>query len=192
MIVAELEEFLSEDMSRLIALALDGEEQVTSETLHTYLASMEAVELSEEQLDAVQFEIRVVPVEEEDGSIYEISVWMCWEEQETEISAMLPSLEVAIDVEGMYSEENRTDFAMNHSVEWTDADGMVVWKASALVDMPHALTNSENGFADRFEVHTTEGSNVPEIEYTQGDALESHSHSVLMASYAGCGTYGIS
>ncbi len=193
MLVLDIEDLLGGSLSKLMTLALSGEEEITEETLKLDFDAMEETVLTEEQLTAVEIEIRLKPVVSVDGrNGYDISVWMLWDKQELEVSQLIPSLSVALEADGLFEEEEKTEFAMNHAVEWTDNSGTVTMRASALVSMPGALIGMSEDTADRFTVLMAEDTEIPTTEFVEADTLEKHQHTVLMASYAGPGVYRIS
>ena len=101
-----LEEMTGGSMAKLMALILSGEE-ITDELLQSDWSAMEDAALTEAEYARFKLEVRIAPVRSEDGRQgYEISVWLCCGEEKLNVSDLLETLRVTLDVNHLVTEEN--------------------------------------------------------------------------------------
>ena len=119
----DMTDLVGGELAALMGLVLSGE-TVTQETMETALEDAPMVSIPAAELAAADLEVRVVPVLNEQGvEMHEVSVWLRVAGQELNVSALIPSLTVAIAVDDLVSEENFETFASQYVVCYQPADG---------------------------------------------------------------------
>jgi len=117
--VIDMVDVLEGDLSKLMALILEGAEEITAETIARDWSTVEAAEITAADLAKFSIEIRIVPVEQEDGSIvYEVSVWLHWSDRALNVSGMIPSLNVCLTVDELVNEENFGTFTTLYTMAY--------------------------------------------------------------------------
>ena len=186
-------DLLEGNLAKLMRMILSGEE-ITPEILNQDWSVVEDTTLSAAELAKFDVETRIVPAELEDGSIaYEVSVHLRWENQEMDVSGLIPSLTVCIAVDQLVNEENfdtfTTLYTMMHQAPEA-AEAMLL--PSTLLLMPDELPEHQDDVAHHFIV------TIPEQADEQHDAaynpkaqLVPYRHYVLAAGYAGEGIYQV-
>ena len=171
-----LEEMTGGSMAKLMALILSGEE-ITDELLQSDWSAMEDAALTEAEYARFKLEVRIAPVRSEDGRQgYEISVWLCCGEEKLNVSDLLETLRVTLDVNHLVTEENVDAFeglyaiAREFEEEIELLDGVLAFAPT----IPTELIPAE--FDDMAE------SDTPTVV----------GHYVLSAPYAGEGMHWIS
>ena len=171
-----LEEMTGGSMAKLMALILSGEE-ITDELLQSDWSAMEDAALTEAEYARFKLEVRIAPVRSEDGRQgYEISVWLCCGEEKLNVSDLLETLRVTLDVNHLVTKENVDAFeglyaiAREFEEEIELLDGALVFAPTIPTELiPAELEDMEVG-------------SIPTVV----------GHYVLSASYAGEGMHWIS
>ena len=201
--IAEMDvvDLLSGDLSKLMALILEGKEEITPDVLTWDWSLAEPAELVEAQLAKFDVEIRIVPVEMEDGSIAcEVSVWLRWNGNELEVSDLIPSLTVAIAVDELVNEENFETFATLYTIahqapdedETDDELPDITVLPGTLLLMPDELPEHQNDTAEHFIVTVPDEENEHPVTAYNADAhLVPYRHYVLATDYVGEGMYWV-
>lgn len=199
--IAEMDmaDIIGGDLAKLMALILEGEEEITPELLAQDWSLVNPVVIPAAQLRKIDVETRIVPVEREEGSIvYEVSVWLRWDEQELEVSDMIPSLTVAIAVDDLVTEENFETFTTLYTLahqapdedETDDEQPDVTVLPSTLLMMPDELPEYQDDTAEHFIVTIPdEEDEHPVTAYDANAHLVPYRHYALAADYAGAGIY---
>ena len=192
-------DLLSGDMSKLMALILEGEKDITPDVLTRDWSLVEPVVIPAWQLAKIDAETRIVPVEMEDGTIaYEVSVWLRWDGNELDVSGMIPSLTVAIAVDELVNEENYETFATLYTIahqapdedESDDELPDITVLTSALLLMPDELPEHQNDTAEHFIVTVPDEENEhPVTAYNANAHLAPYRHYALATDYIGEGIY---
>ena len=119
----DVAELTQGSMAELMATILSGEE-VTDETLLGGLPAAEDVVLTEAAYERFNLEVRIAPVAREDGEqAYEISIWLHWDEKELNVSNLVDSLSVTLDVSHLVTAENADTFDGLYAVARERAEG---------------------------------------------------------------------
>lgn len=183
-VTVDLADLLGGDVQKLIGLIVKGSEEISAETLDRDWSLVQTEVLTAEELALVRTEIRIVPVELEDGSIaYDISVWLHWDDLELEISSMLPSLRVSLHVD-----DNSSDQYVI-GVQAEDTEGFLPLD-STLVLPPEAMPEDQPDEAEKFIVTMPEEEgDTPVTAYDTDASLSKERHSTVTAAYAGKGFY---
>lgn len=142
------------------------------------------------QLAAFDVETRIVPVEQEDGSsVYEVSVVLRWDDQELDVSGMIPSFTVCINVDDLVNEDNFetfTDFyTLGYIAPETEEAAPV---ESMLMLIPDELPHHQDDAADMYAV-TYDQDGAHEAAFEANAHLVPYRHYALVAAYAGAGRY---
>ena len=127
------------DMAKLVSLIRSGE-AISEETLNTDWSAMEDVTLTAGDYENFDLELRVVPDTAEDGTeVFEISVWLRWNGQSLNVSGLLPSLRIHLNVNDRITAENAATFTQRFAIAWQSVeDGDVTTLPSALLCAPAA------------------------------------------------------
>lgn len=193
-------DLLGGDMPKLMALILEAKEYVTPEMLERDWSLVEPVVIPAAQLRKIDVETRIVPVELEDGAIcYDVSVWLRWDDQELEVSNMIPSLTVCIAVDELVTEENFDAFITLYTLAYqapVDEEHPVIMPESVqlpstLLLIPDELPEHQDDTAEHFLVTIPEDGSHPVTAYAANTHLVPYRHYVLAADYAGKGHYMI-
>ena len=195
----DMADLLGGDMQKLMALLLSGEEEVSEETLARDWSLVEAMVIPAAELAAIDVEVRIVPIEREDGSVgYTVSVWLRRGDRELSVSSMIPSLTVCIAVDHLVTEENFDTFTALYTLAYqavneaqTEAAPEAQALASALLMMPDELPDHQADEAERFVVTIPEDGGYPVAAYDANAHLVPYRHYVLAAEYAGEGVYWV-
>jgi len=201
--IAEMDmaDLLGGDMSKLMALILEGKEEITPEVLTQDWSFVEPVVIPAWQLKKIDVETRIVPVEMEDGGIaYEVSVWLRWDGNELDVFDLIPSLTVAIAVDELVTEENNETFATLYAIahqapdedETDDELPDITVLPGAFLLMPDELPEHQNDTAEHFIVTVAdEEKEHPVTAYNANAHLVPYRHYTLAAAYAGKGVYWV-
>lgn len=199
--IAEMDmaDVIGGDLAKLMALILEGEEDITPDVLARDWSLVETVVIPAAQLRNINVETRIVPVEREDGSVvYEVSVWLRWDDQELDVSDMIPSLTVAIAVDNLVTDENFETFTTLYTLahqavdedETDDELPDVTVLSSALLLMPDELPEHQDDTAEHFIVTIPDAEDEhPVTAYDANAHLLPYRHYALAADYAGAGIY---
>ena len=139
-------------------------------------------------------ETRIVPVELEDGSIaYEVSVHLRWNDQELDVSNLIPSLTVCIAVDKLVNEENFDTFTMLYTMMYQAPEAEeAMLLPSTLLLMPDELPEHQDNVAHHFIVTIPEKADEQHIiTYNPKAQLVPYRHYVLAADYEGEGIYSV-
>lgn len=105
-----LAELTGGNMAKLMALILSGRE-ITKEILQSDWSAMEDAALTEAEYERFSLEVRIVPVVQEDGEQgFEISVWLRCDALNLNVSDLIDSLCVMLDVSRLVTAENAETF----------------------------------------------------------------------------------
>ena len=194
-------DLLGGDISKLMALILKGDEEITPDVVTQDWSLVEPVLIPAWQLAKINVETRIVPVEMEDGSIaYEVSVWLRWDGNELDVSGMIPSLTVAIAVDELVNEENFETFATLYTIvhqapdenETDDELPDITVLPSTLLLMPDELPEHQDDTAEHFIVTVPDEENEHPVTAYNADAhLVPYRHYALATDYVGEGMYWV-
>ena len=197
----DMADLLGDDMSKLMALILEGKEEITPDVLTRDWSLVEPVVIPAWQLAKIDVETRIVPVEMENGGIaYEVSVWLRWDGNELDVSGMIPSLTVAIAVDKLVNEENfeafTTLYTFAHQAPDTDETDdelpEITVLPSTLLLMPDELPEHQNDTAEHFIVTVPDEENEhPVTAYNANAHLVPYRHYALATDYVGEGIYWV-
>lgn len=185
----EMADLLEGDLPKLMALILSGKEEITPETLNRDWSAVQPAALSKGALARFQVETRIVPMEQTDGgTAYEISVWLRWGERELDVSGMIPSLRVYLNVDAPQDEADRAAFAQRHAVGYRapEANAFAPLE-STLTQIPEKQPERQPDEAQRFIVYMPAKGGDPATFYDADAALSACRHDALAAKYAGAG-----
>ena len=148
-----LAELTGGSMAKLMALMLSGRE-ITDETLQGDWSAMEGAVLTEAAYERFGLEVRIVPVTHEDGEQgFEISIWLCYGEKKLNVSSLIDSLCVMMDVEHLMTEENADSFEGLYAIARKNGEETELLD-STLVRVP---TISRDGGAENSKTPTVTG-----------------------------------
>lgn len=183
-VMADLVDLLGGNVQKLIGLMVRSNEAISAETLNRDWSKVQTVTLTAAELATIKAEIRIIPVEQADGSMaYDVSVWLRRGNRELDISAMLPSLRVGLSVD----DDSTTQCAVGYQAENTE--GFLPLN-STLVLIPEKLPENQPDEAAKFIVTMPdEDGDSPVTVYDADAPLEQERHSAVMAGYAGQGCY---
>ena len=179
--------------AKLMRMILSGEE-ITPEILNQDWSVVEDTTLSADELAKFDVETRIVPVELEDGSIsYEVSVHLRWENQELDVSNLIPSLTVCIAVDKLVNEENFDTFTTLCTMMYQAPEAEeAMLLPSVLLLMPDELPEHQDDVAHHFIVTIPEKADEQHIiTYNPKAQLVPYRHYVLAADYEGEGIYSV-
>lgn len=180
----DLADLLSGNVQKLVGLMVRSSKVISTETLNRDWSEVETVTLSAAELATVKVEIRIIPVELADGSIaYDISVWLRWDDQELEISSMLPSLRVCLNVD----DETAGQYAVGYQAENTEG---FLPLDSMPARIPEEMPENQPDVAEKFIVTMPEEEGgILAVAYDADTPLSQERHSVVTATYASKGCY---
>ena len=186
-------DLLEGSLAKLMQLILSGEE-ITPEILNQDWSAVEEATLSAAELAKFDVETRIVPAELEDGSIaYEVSVHLRWNDQELDVSNLIPSLTVCIAVDKLVNEENFDTFTALYTMMYQApeaAEAMLL--PSVLLLMPDVLPEHQDDVAHHFIITIPEKADEQHIiTYNPKAQLVPYRHYVLAADYVGEGIYKV-
>ena len=166
----DVAELTQGSMAELMATILSGEE-VTDETLLGGLPAAEDVALTEAAYERFNLEVRIAPVAREDGEqAYEISIWLHWDEKELNVSNLVDTLSVTLDVSHLVTAENADTFDGLYAVARESAEGTERLE-STLIRVPTVQTG----------LTASDSDSAPSVSVRYA----------LTALYAGDGTYRV-
>ena len=166
----DVAELTQGSMAGLMATILSGEE-VTDETLLGGLPAAEDVVLTEAAYERFNLEVRIAPVAREDGEqAYEISIWLHWDEKELNVSNLVDTLSVTLDVSHLVTAENADTFDGLYAVARESAEGTERLE-STLIRVPTVQTG----------LTASDRDSAPSVSVRYA----------LTALYAGDGTYRV-
>lgn len=182
------EEVLTGDVAKLAAYMLaSGEDEIDLMALD--FESMLEPEFTREQLADLRLDVRIDPViivEEEDGTeiekdAWDVSLWLCTQDMEVEISTLIPSFTICLN---LYGDSNETGMVLR------DEDGNEMLLGTEELLMPNELPATQSDTAEYFLVYmpVEEGEEVW-TDYSPDMNLSSYRNSVLATPYAGPGMY---
>lgn len=186
-------ELLNDDMQKRLALILASKEEITAEILTRDLSTMEAPTLSAAELAKIRFELRIVPVESSDeAAAYEISLWLHRDDQKLDISNVIPSLRVCLNVDAQAREAELDSFTQFYAVghQAPEAEDFQPLE-SCLLSIPNKLPSQQPDTAERFIVNIPDDGSNPVVAYDADASLSPYRHYALATSYAGAGTYKV-
>jgi len=197
-VVVSQNELLTGDIYKLAAYMFTTQEQEI-ELLDLDLDAMPApAQLSAQELTTLWAEVRIDPViitqTEAGGEIeldaWDVSVWLCSDYTEIDISALLPGLTVGVNVTGMFAQEDRAAFEAASTVSLIDLFDEKLLLESTLQYLPAKMPDSIPDEAEHFMVAMPleEGESVW-TDYISGMPLETYRNDALVSSYAGPGVY---
>ena len=162
-------------MAKLMTLILSGEE-ITDELLQSDWSAMEDAALTEAEYKRFRLEVRIAPVTREDGRQgSEISVWLCHGDAKLNVSALLETLCVTLDVDHLVTNGNADAFESLYAIAREFEDEI------ELLDSTLVLAPSIPAELIAREVDDAAEKGTPTLA----------EHYVLSASYAGEGMYWV-
>lgn len=180
----DMADLLGGDVQKLIGLIVKGGETISAETLNRDWSMVQTPALSAAELATVKVEIRSIPIKQADGSMaYDISVWLRWGDQELDISAMSPSLQVSLKVVG----DNTVQFVVGYQAENTE--GFLPLNSTAALILEEIPENQPDEAAKFIVTMPDAGSTTPITIYDADVPLSQEQHSIVTAGYAGKGCY---
>lgn len=192
-----LEDVLEGNASKLAAHLLDSEETEIN-LLDLDFESMEETVLASNDLSGIWLDVRIDPVvvteEDETGVIekdaWDVSLWLCTDYTEVEISALIPSFTIGLNVNGLFNEVGADQFLAENGIVLVDENGGKMLLQSEWIQMPGELPVDQPDEAEYYSVL------MPEIEdsevwtdYTPDMSLNAYRNEVLATRYAGSGMY---
>lgn len=183
-VMIDLVDLLGGNVQKLIGLIAQGNEAISADALNRDWSMVQAVSLKAAELASVKVEIRIIPVEQSNGSMaYDVSVWLRWDDQELEITSMLPSLRVGLSVD----DDRAVQYAVGYQAENTE--GFLPLN-STLVLIPEKMPENQPDAAEKFIVTMPdEDGDRPVTVYDESAPLAQERHSAVTASYAGKGCH---
>lgn len=179
----DMVDLLSGDVQKLIGLILKGDEAISAETLNRDWSEVSTIALTAAELESVKAEVRIIPVKQADGGgAYDVSVWLRWDDRELEVSDMLPSLQVCLNVD----DKNARQYVVGYCAE--SAAGFLTLE-SALALIPEELPEHQPDEAERFVVTLPEDGGAPVTAYDADARLAPYRRYVLTVDYVGKGCY---
>ena len=172
-----LAELTGGDMAKLMNMILSGEE-ITEETLNADWSLLEEVELTAEACAQFDVEVRIVPTAAADGTeAFEISVWLCWNDQVLNVSGLLKEMNVCLSVNHLITDENADAFPGLYAIAWQSAE-----EGSEATQLESTLRRA-----------TTDqlGLTAATTEPAADDAPVAGGSCALSATYAGDGLYWV-
>lgn len=123
------------------------------------------IPLTVAELATVKMEIRIIPVEQADDSMtYDLSVWLRRDDQELEISFILPSLRLCLNVD----DDNAAQYAVGYQAE--NAESFLPLN-STLVLIPEEMPENQPDVAEKFIVTMPEEDDESPVTVYDADAL---------------------
>lgn len=184
----DMEDLIGEKIQKLMTLILQGDEKILSDFLDRDWSKEETKKLTADELEYFRIEIRIVPVEREDSSIaYEGSVWLKWETQELNISGILTSMDICLNVDEWMQNDSFDNLTQFYTVGYQREDGSDYAELfSTFRRIPELLPEVQPDEAKLFTVSVSNEDSIV-VEYDSAAALAAYRHSVLAAGYAGDG-----
>lgn len=172
------------NLYKVMALILSGKETITQEVVQRNWDDEAEASLTMEQLDKIRVEVRMVPTPMENGATaYEISVWLRWDNQELDVTSILPSLKVSLQVEEPVEGEEPPTMAFQTTLT---EEGLTL--QSTLEQFPPEVPQLGDT-AGQFALRVGRNGSETTASYTPGVSLAQYRQYVLTAPYAGPGYY---
>jgi len=200
------EELLTGDIGKLAAYMLTSEEPVLDpETLD--FENMEELDPIRMDLSQLWLEVRIDPVvyvetddtdemeklvetEDIEREAWEISVWLCSAFDEVDVSSMLYSFNIGLNVEGLFDPTTRDQFLAESGVALVDEADQKALLGSELMQMPDVLPFNQEDVAEYYMIiMPMEDEEGVSLEYIEDVGLADFRQYVLAAPYAGPGLY---
>lgn len=156
------------------------------------LEDLEDVELDVEALTRQSLEIRISPeVSAEGKTAWNVSVWLVNEYQESEISSLMPSFSVCMNVSEWSAAEEEAILDC-YAIARVDAQGDAEMLETSLVQSPDKLSTEELYECEYFCVDMPDDETQTVFtEYVDCMDIQPYRRTVLRCVYAGAGSYQI-
>ena len=192
-----LEEMFYGDIAKLCVLMLVTQEEEIDPASLNFDAMVETM-LADEQLANLQLEIRVEPVVlMNELNAWETTAWLCRDELRVEISGLVPSFTVGMNVNGLFEEGEEEAFMKSHALALVDMEAQaeggksqVKQLESTLECMPEKLEDGGNDTCQHYDVSMPTAAD-PEVlvKYSGNEKIEPYRNYVMSAPYSGAGVY---
>ena len=142
----DIAELTGGNVAKLMARILSGEE-ITDEILQGDWSAMEDVTLRDAELERFNLEVCIAPVALEDGAQgFEITVWLHCDELKLDVSGLMDTLCVVLDVNQLVSEENADAFDALYAIARdTGEESELLESSLLLVPTVHATPMASEG-----------------------------------------------
>ena len=190
----DMADLLGGSLPQVMRMLVDGAE-ITPETMAQDWSLAELPQFTEAELAKIHAEVRIVPEETENGgTAYEVSVWLRLDDQEVNVSGLIPSLTVSIAVDDLVTEENRKSFTALYTLAHQAQDAAAATALpSKLLKLPGDLPMFQEDTAEHFLVTVSGEEELETVTAcSAGAPLTPYRHDVLAAKYAGEGWYFVS
>lgn len=189
------EELFTGDAAKLAAYMLSSDEGEI-DLMNLDFESMEEPVLSRNSLMGLWLEARIDPVVvmgDSDGmekDAWDVSLWLCTDYTEVDISTLIPSFTVCLNVNGLYEEMGQERFLEENSIALVDEADEKMLLQSELIQMPGELPVTQPDEAEYYTVLMPGADDaVVWTDYIPDMNLNAYRNSVLAVPYAGTGMY---
>ncbi|MBP3653265.1 MAG: hypothetical protein J6J78_09390 [Clostridia bacterium] len=189
------EELLTGNAGKLAAYMIaTGSDEI--DLMELDFDAMEEPAFTRDELSGLWVEARIDPVviaeegEEEEREAWDVSLWLCTDYTEVEISTLVPSFTVCLNVNGIFDEGMQDLFLARNGLALMDENNDKLLLESELVQMPGELPVSQPDEADYYTVlmPIDEGAEAW-TDYIPDMTLNPYRNYVLATPYAGAGMY---
>lgn len=156
--------------------------------------TMEEPVFTRDALNGLWLEARIDPViitgegEEEEKDAWDVSLWLCTEYTEVEISTLVPSFTIGLNVNGLFDESRPEAFLEGNGIVLMDENEQALLLESELAQMPGELSLTQPDEADYYTVYMPVDDEVW-TDYFPNTDLMPYRNYVLATPYAGTGMY---
>lgn len=173
-------ELMDGDVRKMISLIVSGDDPISTETLDADWSRVKLLPLTAAELEPIDVEIRIIPMG--DGE-YDISVWLRWDGQEAEISDLLPSAYVCLNIGEEDADGCTVGYRAEEEEDYLPLDSESVW-------LPAEMPEDHPDVGEKFIVTMPDSpGDDPITAYDASAPLPLERHSALAAGYAGRGSY---
>lgn len=147
------------------------------------------VELTAAQLSEARIEVCVIPeLTDDEREGYSVQVFLRRGDELLEVTTLVESLTVCLNVDGLLTEENREHFSELYAVGLVDGANETLLE-STLRFLPDELSEEYLDWSERFDVTILAGAPCPVVLYDANIALRYYRLEKLTAAHAGSGWY---
>lgn len=188
---ASMEDLLGSNMQKLLGLLLHGSETITADTLDRNWDILPAVTLTVAELESITLEMRIIPVPQADDTIvYDIAVYLHWNDQELDISSMLPALSVCMTLPEPLPEDNRAIFDLLYRISYQAPDADRIFLPDVeLIRLPNEPDADLPDMGEHFIVTIPEDGSTPVTTYNADAPLADIRQDAIRTAFAGQGLY---
>lgn len=187
-VLADMAELYTGRMAKLMALGYEqGWESISPDKIDW--ETLPEAELTAAQRSGVRLEVCVIPeLTEDEREGYSVQVFLRRGDELLEVTTLVESLTVCLDVDGLLTDENREHFTELYAVGLVDGENETLLE-SALRLLPDALSEEHPDESERFDVTILANAPYPVVLYDASAALRYYRLEKLAAGYAGSGLY---